>query len=81
MNQLLINSKQKIKKVLVLSLILGLTQISAPASAEADETAPELTEVTVSEETTTGGTLNFNSNEEGIPLQPPLKWLLKVRLW
>jgi methionine-rich copper-binding protein CopC len=65
LNQLLINSKQKIKKVLVLSLILGLTQISAPASAEADETAPELTEVTVSEETTTGGTLNFNSNEEG----------------
>jgi hypothetical protein len=34
LNHLLINSKQKLKRVLVLSLILGLTQISAPAIAE-----------------------------------------------
>ena len=34
MNQLLIISKQKLKRILVLSLILGLTQISAPAMAD-----------------------------------------------
>jgi hypothetical protein len=73
LNQLLINSKQKIKKVLVLSLILGLTQISAPASAEvasADATLSAFSFVT-GDEVTSDGVITGTGPARDIAVEVP----------